>query len=91
MPENGLRGAYVLAIRAMVDITGTLLVPPVIALGLRSVYVDANQAGLLFAGTLVLAGGLSLLLVVKKIQRYGTEYKKLTDTKSPDDGSDARR
>lgn len=68
------------ATKAMVDITGTLLVPPLVALALRGLYNESQVAGPLFAVTLLLALVLSLIAVVAKIRRYGQAYQQLLDS-----------
>lgn len=65
------------ATKAMADITGTLLVPPLIALALRGLYNESQIAQPLFALTLLLALVLSLIAVVTKIRRYGQAYQQL--------------
>lgn len=87
MAENDMRAYYVFAMRAMADITGTILVPAVLAVLLRAVYKNLAYEQLIFFISLIVVLILSLVMVVKKIQRYGTEYKKLTDTKPVVPGS----
>jgi glucan phosphoethanolaminetransferase (alkaline phosphatase superfamily) len=87
MAENDLRAYYLFAMKAMADITGTLLVPGLLAVLLRSVYDHLAYEQLIFFISLAVVFVLSMLTVVKKVQRYGEEYKKLTDTQPPSSGS----
>ena len=80
MAENDMRRYYIFAFRAMMDITGTLVVPVILAVFLRYAYQDLPYEKLIFLISLAVVFVLSLIAVVKKVQRYGTEYKKLTDT-----------
>lgn len=73
------------AAKAMADITGTLLLLPLVALALRGLYSELSFARTLFFLTLLLALVTSLFVVVYKIRRYGQEYQKLI---SPDDRAD---
>lgn len=81
MAENDLRPYYVFAFKAMADITGTLVVPGILAVLLRLTYQDIAYEQLTFFISLVVVFILSMIAVVKKVQRYGREYKKLTDAK----------
>lgn len=83
MAENDLRRYYLFALKAMTDITGTIVVPGVLAMLLRSVYRQLPYEQLLFFISLLVVFCLSMILVVKKIQRYGEEYKKLINSQPP--------
>jgi F0F1-type ATP synthase assembly protein I len=91
MAENDMRSYYLFAMKAMADILGTILVPAVLALFLRYAYDHLAYEQLIFFISLVVVFILSGLTVVKKVQRYGEEYKKLTNTKPPGPGSSASR
>ena len=77
-----MRAHYVLAMKVGADITGTILVPAVLAVLLRAVYKNLAYEQIIFLLSLIVVLLLSLVAVVKKIQRYGTEYKKLTDSQT---------
>ncbi|MDQ5952564.1 MAG: hypothetical protein QG626_693 [Patescibacteria group bacterium] len=83
MAENDLRPYYVFAFKAMADITGTLMIPGLLAVLLRTTYRDIAYEQLIFFVSLVVVFILSMSAVVNKVQRYGREYKQLTDTKVP--------
>ncbi len=91
MVENDLRVLYLFAMKAMADITGTMLIPPVLVILLRKAYDHLAYEQLIFFISLIAVFILSLLMVVKKVQGYGTEYKKLTDIKPPGSGGSASR
>lgn len=73
------------ALKAMADITGTLLLLPLIALAFRGLYAEQPFARALFFLTLLIALVTSLFVVVYKIRRYGQEYQQLI---SPNDRAD---
>ena len=85
MAQNNLRDLYVFALKAMTEITGIILLPALAALALKTVYADLPYAKILFPISLAIAFVLSMAVVVRKIQSYGQEYKKLTDPVSRDD------
>ncbi len=91
MAQTELRAYYVFALKAMAEITTIILLPALAALALKYLYADAPAAKTIFPISLVVAFVLSMAVVVKKIQSYGREYKKLTDTDSQatNDGSGA--
>lgn len=91
MAENDLRAYYLFAMKAMADITGTVLVPGVLMILLRHAYDNLAYEQLIFFISLAVVFVLSMLMVVKKVHRYGEEYKKLTDTQPPSSGSSASR
>lgn len=90
MAENNLRTYYLFAMKAMADILGTILVPAVMAAFLRSIYDHLAYEQLIFFISLAVVFVLSMLMVVKKVQRYGAEYKKLTDAEPPSAGGGPR-
>ncbi|KKW30276.1 MAG: hypothetical protein UY72_C0016G0009 [Candidatus Uhrbacteria bacterium GW2011_GWD2_52_7] len=79
---------YRFAFRAMADISGTILVPAVVAL-LVGKWLDARLAvqgfamyailGLTFVGT--------AFVLVKKIRAYGQAYRQLLDSEPPRHGA----
>ena len=79
MAGNDLRQYYFFALKAMADITGTILVPALLVVFLRRLYDQWAYAEIFFYVSLVLAFLLSMWTIVKKVQRYGQEYRKLTD------------
>jgi hypothetical protein len=83
MAGNDMRQYYLFAMKAMADITGTIFVPGLLAVGLRYIYHDLAYEQLIFFISLGIGFVLSMIMVVKKVQRYGEEYKKLTDQKPP--------
>jgi glucan phosphoethanolaminetransferase (alkaline phosphatase superfamily) len=91
MAEKDLREYYLFAMKAMADITGTILVPGLLAVLLRYAYEDLVYEQLIFFISLVVVFLVSMVVVVKKVQRYGEEYKKLTDTTPPGSGGSASR
>ncbi|MEK7183795.1 MAG: hypothetical protein AAB776_04140 [Patescibacteria group bacterium] len=90
MAENDMRTYYLFAMRAMADITGTIVVPVILAVFLRYAYDHLAYEQLIFFISLIVVFGLSMVTVVKKVQRYGEEYKKLTDAKSSGPGGSSR-
>jgi len=90
MADYDMRVHYVFAMRAMAGITGTLLIPAFLAVLLRSVYDHLAYEQLIFFISLGVVFILSMIMVVKKVQRYGEEYKKLTGTKPPGTGGSSR-
>ena len=91
MAENDLRRYYLFAFKAATDITGTIIIPGVLAVILRSTYHQLAYAQVIFFLSLLVVFVLSMILVVKKIQRYGEEYKKLIQTEPPGPGSSVGR
>lgn len=91
MAENDMRKYYLFALKAATDITATIIVPGLLTVLLRVTYDQLAYAQLVFYISLLVVFVLSMVLVVKKIQRYGEEYKKLIQTESPGAGSSARR
>lgn len=83
MAENDLRPYYAFAMKAVMDITGTLAVPGILALLLRLTYRNIAYEQLIFFISLIVVFILSMIAVIKKVQRYGREYEKLTDAKVP--------
>jgi hypothetical protein len=61
MAENDLRAYYLFAMKAMADITGTLLVPGLLAVLLRSVYDHLAYEQLIFFISLAVVFVLSML------------------------------
>ncbi|MCR4312326.1 MAG: hypothetical protein NUV56_03510 [Candidatus Uhrbacteria bacterium] len=79
---------YRFAFRAMADISGTILVPAIVAL-LVGKWLDARllAQGLATYGILALAFVLTAVVLVKKIRSYGEAYRKLIDSEHARDGS----
>lgn len=82
MAGNDLRPYYFFALKAMTDITGTIFIPALLALVLRRLYDHLAYAEIIFFASLIVILVLTMLMVVKKVQRYGEEYKKLTSAPS---------
>lgn len=87
MAENDIRKYYLFALKAATDITATIIVPGLLAVLLRATYDQLAFAQLVFYISLLVVFVLSMILVVKKIQRYGEEYKKLIQAEPPRAGS----
>jgi hypothetical protein len=91
MAGNDLRQYYLFAMKAMADITGTILVPGLLAVLLRYAYDGLAYEQVIFFISLLVVFLLSMVMVVKKVQRYGEEYKKLINEKPPGPGGSPGR
>ncbi len=80
MAGNDVRPYYFFALKAMTDITGTIFVPAVAALLLRQLYDHLVYEAFIFFASLLVVLVLTMWVIVKKVQRYGEEYKKLTSS-----------
>ena len=76
------------AMKAMADITGTLLLPPLVAVALRGLYRQSDFAQPLFVVSLLVVLVFSLIVVVTKIRRYGQTYQELISADGQHDSSD---
>ena len=69
MAGNDMRAYYVFAVKAMADILGTILVPAVLAVVMRYAYNHLVYEQLIFFISLAVVFVLSMVAVVKKVQR----------------------
>ena len=89
MKNNGQGKYMVFALRAAADMTGTILVPAVVA-AFAGKFLDTRlgTGKAFFIALLVGAALMTMYMVVKKARQYGDLYKKLVD--EPRDGSVGR-
>ena len=75
---DGFGPSLAFALRAVVDLTGTIFVPAIVAAVLGK-FLDARYGTghMLFAGFLVLAFVATAIVLVKKIRQYAKEYQQL--------------
>ncbi len=75
---DDFRSSMRFALRAMADMTGTILVPAFVA-ALVGKFLDARYGTgrLLFAALLALTFVATAFILVKKVRQYAKEYQKL--------------